>query len=85
MCLIHENQTLHLRVWTPPPKKEIEIDHQAVSVHRKAKGTTLEIYLNASSKPVSVVQFFFFVGQASGRGLCNIDCSKLQRPLNPKP
>ena len=41
-----------------PNKKEIEIDHQAVSVHRKAKGTTLEIYLNASSKPVSVVHVF---------------------------
>jgi hypothetical protein len=43
-----------------PNKKEIEIDHQAVSVHRKAKGTTLEIYLNASSKPVSVVHVFYF-------------------------
>ena len=68
MCLIHENQTLHLRVWTPPPKKEIEIDHQAVSVHRKAKGTTLEIYLNASSKPVSVVQFFFLLARPPGEG-----------------
>jgi hypothetical protein len=44
-----------------PNKKEIAIDHQAVSVHRKAKGTTLEIYLNASSKPVSVVNVFFLM------------------------
>lgn len=34
---------------------EIAIDLKTVSLHRKGRGKTLEIYLNASSKPVSAV------------------------------